>query len=287
MKKVRKPLRAAGSVNKVKMWDAMPWKPVNVEHEALGEFEEDMFFGLEELDGNAYLINKDGTSGLKPVATSSVADEKEEVKVSKKDKSKKRKTVEADAVDVDEVPSEVTPEKKSKKVKKTPKEKSSGSVVSSGAEEPIAEVSTVASKYQKEEILKDLSSLHINAPATLRVEEIKMLRQEVEWAPGLKVSKILKSALDQLGFHTPTPIQCAAIPLVTVGDTDIVGAAETGSGKTLVCSILSLLHFLSCMRVFFSLSLFFFFFFFFFFPLSLLTLSSTSLYFLCRPLLFP
>ncbi len=40
-------------------------------------------------------------------------------------------------------------------------------------------------------------------------------------------------AIAALGFETPTPIQCDALPVVYAGD-DIVGLAQTGTGKTLV-----------------------------------------------------
>ncbi|MFM9046199.1 MAG: DEAD/DEAH box helicase, partial [Cyanobium sp.] len=46
---------------------------------------------------------------------------------------------------------------------------------------------------------------------------------------GLKAE--LRSALDPLGFHTPSPIQKAAIPELLLGR-DLVGQARTGTGKT-------------------------------------------------------
>ena len=46
---------------------------------------------------------------------------------------------------------------------------------------------------------------------------------------GLKAE--LLSALDTLGFHTPSPIQKAAIPELLLGR-DLVGQARTGTGKT-------------------------------------------------------
>ena len=48
-------------------------------------------------------------------------------------------------------------------------------------------------------------------------------------APILKV-------LDRLQFHTPTPIQAQAIPDGLKGE-DIIGVAQTGTGKTLAFSL--------------------------------------------------
>ncbi|MCO5259972.1 MAG: DEAD/DEAH box helicase [Crocinitomicaceae bacterium] len=47
---------------------------------------------------------------------------------------------------------------------------------------------------------------------------------------GLK-SEVLKS-LEELGFETPTPIQTEAIPHLLKEDSDFVGLAQTGTGKT-------------------------------------------------------
>lgn len=49
---------------------------------------------------------------------------------------------------------------------------------------------------------------------------------------NLGLSASLLSLIDRLGFHTPSPIQEAAIPVAASGR-DIVGIAQTGTGKTL------------------------------------------------------
>jgi ATP-dependent RNA helicase DDX27 len=47
----------------------------------------------------------------------------------------------------------------------------------------------------------------------------------------MNLSRPILKALASLGFHKPTPIQAAAIPVALIGK-DIVGGAVTGSGKT-------------------------------------------------------
>lgn len=49
---------------------------------------------------------------------------------------------------------------------------------------------------------------------------------------GLGLSGQLVEAIRQLGFEKPTPIQEKAIPLLLKGKVDLVGLAQTGTGKT-------------------------------------------------------
>ena len=47
----------------------------------------------------------------------------------------------------------------------------------------------------------------------------------------LGISTVLCAELDKLGWNKPTEIQSQVIPTVLMG-TDVIGLAETGSGKT-------------------------------------------------------
>jgi len=49
---------------------------------------------------------------------------------------------------------------------------------------------------------------------------------------ALGLSGQLVETIRQMGFETPTPIQEKAIPLLLQGNTDLVGLAQTGTGKT-------------------------------------------------------
>lgn len=49
---------------------------------------------------------------------------------------------------------------------------------------------------------------------------------------ALGLSGQLVEAIRQLGFESPTPIQEKAIPVLLSGNTDMVGLAQTGTGKT-------------------------------------------------------
>ncbi|HYH55986.1 MAG TPA: DEAD/DEAH box helicase, partial [Anseongella sp.] len=49
---------------------------------------------------------------------------------------------------------------------------------------------------------------------------------------SLGLSEALLKAIDSMGFVTPTAIQEKAIPVLLRGDSDLVGLAQTGTGKT-------------------------------------------------------
>src|SRR5580765_5581717 len=49
---------------------------------------------------------------------------------------------------------------------------------------------------------------------------------------ALGLNEQLVQAITDLGFETPTPIQEQAIPILLQGETDFVGLAQTGTGKT-------------------------------------------------------
>src|ERR1700682_1126853 len=54
---------------------------------------------------------------------------------------------------------------------------------------------------------------------------------------GLGLDARLVQATDALGFTTPTPIQEQAIPVLLSGTKDLVGLAQTGTGKTAAFSL--------------------------------------------------
>ncbi|MFN7014582.1 MAG: DEAD/DEAH box helicase, partial [Bacteroidia bacterium] len=57
----------------------------------------------------------------------------------------------------------------------------------------------------------------------------------------LGLAEPILRAVKDLGFTSPTPIQQQAIPLLLTDDTDLVGLAQTGTGKTAAFG-LPLLH---------------------------------------------
>ena len=52
---------------------------------------------------------------------------------------------------------------------------------------------------------------------------------------------VLKQTIEEIGYRKPTPIQMAAIPIAIQGR-DILGVAQTGSGKTAAFLLPLLVH---------------------------------------------
>lgn len=91
------------------------------------------------------------------------------------------------------------------------------------------ESSTPSTKYLRQNHNNDydINDVGVN-------NEVEQLR--TSWsiaAPGISLHPILSKGLYQLTYTYPTPIQSATLPPAILGRRDIVGAAPTGSGKTL------------------------------------------------------
>jgi ATP-dependent RNA helicase DDX24/MAK5 len=70
--------------------------------------------------------------------------------------------------------------------------------------------------------------------SSLSQQEIDSIRNS--WAmatSGLYLHPKICASLYRMGFHSPTPIQASTLAASILGKRDIVGAAPTGSGKTL------------------------------------------------------
>lgn len=67
-------------------------------------------------------------------------------------------------------------------------------------------------------------------------DEAAVARLQTTWsisAPGVTLHDTLSRGLHSLEYSYPTPIQASTLPAAILGRRDIVGAAPTGSGKTL------------------------------------------------------
>ena len=56
----------------------------------------------------------------------------------------------------------------------------------------------------------------------------------------IKISKQITKSLNELGFVKPTPIQAKTIPLLMDSNNDLIGSAQTGTGKTAAFGIPSI-----------------------------------------------
>lgn len=218
-----------------KFWNALPWKSVDVSKSRLGEFDDAVFFGLEELDGNAFLEFKKKQQEAVAAGTAEAEDDQveevvEEAVQKKENKKKKRKRGDADLeaqeeVAVEEVEDDVKPAKKTKKDKKKKEP-----VVETDAPSDSEEIRPEKSRSKPEKSKKAAKQAVV--PVALDDTPFD-LESAGDWG-GVAMNGLLCDSLRALDFVKPTPIQQSAIPKILENRIDVVGVAETGSGKTLV-----------------------------------------------------
>lgn len=211
------------------MWENMPWKPIATENLELGDFDDAVFFGLEELDGNAFVLSKSNTGYSVKVTdavdlnTHDVSDNEltssalgETTPSSKKDK-KKRKTL--------------------KELRQLNSAKSSEdtSEIDANAEQAGTVPSPKIKKSKKEVVEEHVTFIESKDDQVHQHVEEEIIPDR-KWGT-VTLHGLLTDSLNALGFQNPTPIQSQAIPVTLRGKQDIVGAAETGSGKTLAFCI--------------------------------------------------
>src|SRR5579872_2477712 len=72
----------------------------------------------------------------------------------------------------------------------------------------------------------------LNRPSALNFVHLRQILKDMMTFEGLGLDPRLVQATDALGFKQPTPIQEQAIPVLLSGTKDLVGLAQTGTGKT-------------------------------------------------------
>jgi ATP-dependent RNA helicase DDX24/MAK5 len=119
--------------------------------------------------------------------------------------------------------------------KKRKREEAESEVAATGK---IESATTTSSKKKRK------SENKISKPGTLAVTEDQMKSIQIPWSiatGGVYLHPKLCKALFRLNFSTPTPIQSSTLAASILGLRDVVGAAPTGSGKTL-SYLLPILH---------------------------------------------
>lgn len=236
-----------------KFWNSLPWKSIDVSKSHLGEFEDAVFFGLEEVDGNAFVEFKKQQKFTQEDEGALV--DEEVIVPNKKDKKKKRKRDEEeiktaqqiiDQVEVVDSPeqdsSQTKKAKKDKKDKKNKKEKSKlAKIVDENDKLPQEEWSSGDEVFESvEDIKREPKGKKQQKKKNEQTKNNKVfddtpyaLEEVGDWG-GIEMNGLLCKSLQSLDFVKPTPIQSVAIPKIIANRMDVVGVAETGSGKTLV-----------------------------------------------------
>jgi hypothetical protein len=220
-----------------KMWDRLSWKPVDTSDASFGEFDQSMFFGLEEIDGNSFILKKSENMFTVEPITDAIAE-------SKSNKNKRKLNPSSDINDSHELTNvnllatENTVEKI--KTKKSKKRKTKIQRLQLRKLKPIEDAFVQKipnqNEQQQQQSLEEIETFATNE--TKLQNKTQQQEEEYEQWGNVKLNKLIVDALSKLSFFTPTPIQAMAIPMTLQANCDVVGAAETGSGKTMVFYLL-------------------------------------------------
>lgn len=176
--------------------------------EAAGGDDMGFFFGLEVISPNAYQVETDPETGTK------------RFRVLKEPSAEKGKAQTKEPPPAVAPLAESADSKERRKVKKA-REPTSSTAAPEGdgvAKEQTAAADTALDVHEEEDDSDAVS------------------RMQLAWLSstgGVELHPVLSRGLVSLGFWSPTPIQAATLPASILGQRNIVGAAPTGSGKTL------------------------------------------------------
>lgn len=187
-----------------------------------------MFYGLEVLDSSQYQVVGTGSSKRLVIVEQKQPGETDTTK-SKRDPGQS----------VGEQPLEET-SKESRKKRKREKKRSKDTLTSGGDDQEILP----ATKKGKGDAKEKDALIAVNdandapdektEPRSVSPEQLALIQSTwSEASGGAHIHKRLLESLTRLGFDQPTPIQAATLSASIMGRRNLVGAAPTGSGKTI------------------------------------------------------
>jgi hypothetical protein len=175
----RKRLRdSGGGREKRDVWSGLAWRPIDCTTANLGDFEDAVFLGLEEIDGNAYKLTR-GEGSYRVESRG----------------ANPRSGAEDDFGEDND----------------NEAERNEGMLTSPGADEKKKKKKEQKEKEKKKEKRKNgRKDENQSAPAPLTVSPHRV--EDLYWGT-VKLHGLLVKSLQKLNFHVPTPIQTAAIPM--------------------------------------------------------------------------
>ncbi|KAA0710814.1 ATP-dependent RNA helicase DDX24 [Triplophysa tibetana] len=219
------------------------WKPVNVDPSLFSDPCLDGLVCFEELTDYS-LVEPEKTihadeSGKKTRSDRKRKPSEEQLKAEDTDdteRKKKKKLMTDDEASVDEeemsqdhqTPQTTSTPTKQENKKKKKKKKKVRSEECEVKRSDGGDVGTAPSKHKKSKNKNWSDAAHAGAESR---------NADVSAWKDLFVPDAVLKALSKLGFSAPTPIQALAIPPAVRDHLDVLGAAETGSGKTLSFAI--------------------------------------------------
>ena len=157
----------------------------------------------------------------------------DQIAASKKPKAKKKVTAVAESEEVISTDNEIVAEKKKPKTKKAVLAEIEAETVEIPAEEEVvAEVKKPKAKKKIVAEAEEQEAVTAEAEDDFDIEEDEMEEETPKSGfAALGLSDDIMRAVEEMGFETPSPIQAEAIPPVMEGY-DVIGQAQTGTGKT-------------------------------------------------------
>jgi hypothetical protein len=259
-------------------WNHLPWKAVDTSDLNFAFAEEAVFFGLEELDGDAFIKQKEQLQQSK--SSLNIRKENKTIKEGKKESNKNNNNLLATSeklADNDSsentdkmIISEENPLKTNKSKKKRKLLAISDSPAAEETENdqcnddhPLDHPQPLPLKVHKKNqpSPKNPKPVNLTIPINLEpwghcnnsnnnnnINKSDLVSETPPTTPSLLhpilLPACLSKGLEACDYLQATKIQQNAIPKILVGSSDIVGIAETGSGKTLVRYLLYLILFI-------------------------------------------
>ncbi|KAL9188677.1 hypothetical protein ACHAXT_007055 [Thalassiosira profunda] len=197
-----------------------------------------MFMSLEVIPGDAYRVERTGDeqSGF---VTKVVFNDKEGGR-GKKEGQSTGKSEERHARDESKGAGEAEGKALSKKERQKLKRKAKREAAKERKRLKRETEGTEPKAPKKVTASDSLAKAPANEPAATDIDSVEQQQAteqlQTTWsiaAPGVTLHPTLCAGLRSLNYAYPTPIQSATLPAAILGRRDIVGAAPTGSGKTL------------------------------------------------------
>ena len=201
-------------------WDSLPWRPVDTDGQDLSSFDDTMFFGLEEVDGSVFVSGEELSAATREVLPVHEAEGDGDVVVQESKTTKKKKNMKLKDQN-----------SKAEELATTDESPIHDVIVDDIPNDEADHFSARKSKKKKAKKAKkgaDAGKPKASGPPPLPFPS--RISERDTWGDMSLNAALVDSLIGHMKFQWPTTIQSLATPETLRGETDVVGASETGSG---------------------------------------------------------